>query len=220
MRFLRVDGIISSCPKAKQKALVEALSRDVDAMIVVCVEEEKPPSSVMKAYESLPKIVVNEYPLLTGHAFLTWAKDVAKSLGNIDENNVSRLASACEGDSWMFINEAIKLSAGAPLEPSSTGSEANAYDMADQVIRNDLRRRKSVDEMEFGYAETSILVQQSIAALRVNDNDTVGLPPFVVRKLQGMKMVEPNVAFAAALEMLFLQRAGFCNESESVALIP
>lgn len=220
MRFLRVDGIISSCPKTKQKALVEALSRDVDAMIVVSVEEEKPPASVMKAYEALPKIVVNEYPLLTGNAFLTWAKEVAKSLGNIDENNVSRLASACEGDSWMFINEAVKLSAGAPLELSATNSNTSAYDVADQVIKNDLRRRKSIDGMEFGYAETSILVQQSIAALRVKDNDSAGLPPFVVRKLQGMKMVEPNSVFVSALEMLFLQRAGYCNEMESISLIP
>jgi len=220
MRFLRVDGIISSCPKTKQKALVEALSRDVDSMIVVCIEEEKPPASALKVFEVLPKMVVNEYPLLRGNAFLTWAKEIAKSLGMLDENDVSRLASAYEGDSWMFINEAIKLSAGASLDLSDTNSGTSAYDVADQVIRKDLRRRKSIDGVEFGYAETSIMVQQSIAALRVKDRDVAGLPPFVIRKLQGMKMVEPDIVFASALEMLFLQRAGFCNEMESTSLIP
>ena len=218
-RFLRADGILSSCPKAKQKALVDALSRDVEAMIIVSVEEEKPPMSVMKTYEGLPKIVVYDYPLLSGREFLTWARDIAKSIGNIDENDVSKLATLCEGDSWMFINEAVKLSAGARLSDTSQDSESSAYDMADSIIKKDVRRRTMIEHMDFGYAETSVLLQQNIAALRIKDNDVAGLPPFVVRKLQGMKMVEPDFVFATTLEMLFLQRAGFCNESESTSLV-
>lgn len=219
-RFLRADGIISSCPKAKQKALLEALSRDVDAMIVVSVEEERPASSVMKPFEALPKIVVNDYPLLTGKVFTDWAKEIAKTLGNIDDNQVVRLADACEGDSWKFINEAIKLAAGATLELDRSSSEASAYDLADQILKKDLRRRANAEKIEFSYAETSVLVQQGVAALRVKDQDVAGLPPFVLRKLQSMDMVEPSVVFAASLEMLFLQRAGFCNEGESIGLIP
>lgn len=219
-RFIRVDGLVSACPKAKQKALLEALARDVDAMIVVSVEEEKPPSSVLKTYEALPKIVVNEYPLLSGSAYLSWAKETAKSLGNIDESHAIALARSCEGDSWKFINEAIKVSAGAVLELDQRSSETSAYDLADQVLRKDDRRRETIEQIEFSYSETSILVQQGVSALRVRDHDTAGLPPFVLRKLEGMKMKEPEMVFAASLEMLFMQRSGLCNEGESSALIP
>lgn len=220
MRFLRVDGLISSCPKVKQKALLEALSRDVEAMIVVSVEEEMPPASVMKPYELLPKIIVKDYPLLTGTAFLTWAREIAKSIGNVDEKSMSNLARVCDGNSWMFVNEAMKLAAGARPELDTDSSEVSAYDVADQVIRKDLRRRKTIDAMEFGFSEMSILIQQSLAALRIRDNDSTGISPFVVRKLQAMNMVEPAIVFASALEMLFVQRTGLCTEPESVSLIP
>lgn len=219
-RFLRADGIISSCPKAKQKALVDALSRDVDSMIVVSVEEEKPTASAMKAFEGLPKIVVSEYPLLSNKAFLTWAQDIAKTFGNIEDNQVLALANSCEGDSWKFVNEAIKLSAGASLELDFHGSEESAYDMADHILKQDKERRKVIEEKDFGYSDTSILMQQSLAAIRVRDREVSGLPPFVVRKLQGMRSPNPDEIFAASLEMLFLQRAGFCNEQESTNLIP
>ncbi|QQR60420.1 hypothetical protein IPH19_03315 [Candidatus Uhrbacteria bacterium] len=219
-RFLRVDGIVSSCPKTKQKALLEALARDTDAMIVVSVEEERPVSSVMKPFEALPKIVVNDYPLLSGRSFTDWAREIAKTLGNIDDNQVVKLADFCEGDSWKFINEAIKLAAGASLELDRSSSEASAYDLADQILKKDLRRRGNAEKIEFSYAETSVLVQQGVAALRVKDQDVAGLPPFVLKKLQSMNMIEPSLIFASSLEMLFLQRAGFCNEAESISLIP
>ena len=219
-RFLRADGIISSCPKAKQKALVDALSRDVESMIVVSVEEEKPTASTMKVFEGLPKIVVSEYPLLTNKAFLTWAQDIAKGLGNIEENQVQALANACEGDSWKFVNEAIKLAAGARLEAGNGVEEESAYDMADHILKQDKFRRSAIDNRDFGYSETSILVQQSLAAIRVKDREITGLPPFVVRKLQGMNASKADEIFAASLEMLFLQRSGLCNEEESTNLIP
>jgi hypothetical protein len=219
-RFLRADGIISSCPKAKQKALLEALSRDVESMIVVSVEEEKPTASSMKVFEVLPKLVVSEYPLLTNKAFLTWAQDIAKSLGNIDETQAQALANVCEGDSWKFVNEAIKLAAGARLEAGNGVEEESAYDMADHILKQDQSRRRAVDNRDFGYSETSILVQQSLAAIRVRDREIAGLPPFVVRKLQGMNVSKEDEIFATSLEMLFLQRSGLCNEGESTNLIP
>lgn len=219
-RFIRVDGIISSCPKTKQKALIEALSRDVESMIVVSVEEEKPPVSTMKIFDALPKILVTEYPLLTGNAFIAWAKDIAKSLGNINESDLFALTTACNGDSWRFVNEAIKLSAGAHFESDEASSEMSAYDLADKILQEKPQRRIAVDSMDFGYAESSILQQQSLAALRVVDRDVSGLPPFVVNKLQSMKLMQPSTVFAASLEMLFLQRAGLCDEEESTSLIP
>lgn len=219
-RFFRVDGIVSSCPKAKQKALIETLARDAEAMIVVSVEEERPASSTMKLFEGLPKIIVNEYPLLSGKGFTDWARDIAKTLGNIDDNQFVKLVSNCEGDSWNFINEAIKASAGASLELDKTVAESSAYDLADQIIKKDPQRRETIEQIDFSYSESSVLVQQGVSALRARDNDLAGLPPFVLRKLQSMKMVEPEIVFGTSLEMLFLQRAGFCNESESVTLIP
>jgi hypothetical protein len=219
-RFLRADGIISSCPKSKQKALIDTLSRDVESMIVVSVEEEKPTASTMKAFEGLPKLVVSEYPLLSSKAFFVWAQEVAKSLGNIDDKQVKALVDICEGDSWKFVNEAIKLAAGARLESGDSSSEESVYDMADHILKQDKERRNAIEEKDFGYSETSILMQQSLAAIRVRDREVGGLPPFVVRKLQSMKVPYPDEIFAASLEMLFLQRAGFCNEQESTNLIP
>ena len=55
---------------------------------------------------------------------------------------------------------------------------------SEQILKKDLRRRGNAEKIEFSYAETSVLVQQGVAALRVKDQDVAGLPPFVLKKLQ------------------------------------
>lgn len=216
-RFLRADGIISSCPKAKQKALIEALSRDVESMIVVSIEEEMPSSVQLKPFEALPKFVMSEYSPLRGKAFSDWAKEYAKSLENIDQKSLDTLIDRYEGDSWSFVNEAIKLSAGSVLEQQERVLDTSPYDVADRFIRADASRLELLNN-EFGFSEISIILQQTISALRVRDKDLGGIPLFVSRKLQGMKMSEPEALLAITLEMLFLQRSGFVDEQESTML--
>ena len=219
-RFLRADGILSNCPKIKHKAMIDALSRDVESMIVVSVEEEKPAASVLKIFDGLPKCIVNEYPLLTGKAFLTWSADALKSLGFDTDPIFVQLAEACEGDSWRFINEATKLAAGANREIIKYDSTESAYDLTDRILRQGAERFAFVERSNFGYSESSVLVQQTVSAIRVRDRDAEGLVPFVVRKLQNMQTTNPELLLGAGLEMIFLQRSGMCDEQESSELIP
>ncbi len=219
-RFLRADGIISNCPKAKLKTLHDALARDVESMIVVSVEEEKPTSSILKNYEDLPKIVVCEYPLLRGKEFIAWAKEHAKTIGNIDEITVHALADRFEGDCWAFHNEGLKIAAGGILEGQNKIMNESVYDIADHILKNDKEKYFAISKNDFGYSEMSVLLQQTTAAIRVRDRDVAGLAPFVVRKLQSGKILNVEVLLGAVLKMLFLQRAGFSNEEESTTLIP
>lgn len=219
-RFLRVDGIVSSCPKSKQHALLEALSRDADSLIVVSVEEVKPPVSTLKLFESLPKILVQEYLFLTDRAFLEWAKTIVKTLGNVDENDALVLAKSCSGDSWRFINELTKLSAGAPINVDSVFADANVFQLADQIVQGQNQRRFTVDSMELRYQELAGLHQQFVNVLRVRDRDFAGLSPFVINKLQSQKFLYAEASLLAIVKMLLLQRAGYCTEEESKALIP
>jgi DNA polymerase III delta subunit len=80
-RFLRADGAVSECPKAKRDALLRALARDADDMIVVCVESSDLTEAECKPFAKLPKFFHYRFPLLSPAAFLDWAIAYASSLG-------------------------------------------------------------------------------------------------------------------------------------------
>lgn len=217
-RFLRVDGLVTACPKNKLKALVEALSRDIDSMIVVSVEEEKPSASQLKSFEELPKFLLSEYTQLQGSAFSAWAMEYAKNLRIYEEKSLQPLIEACEGDCWSFVNEAMKLAAGATLEHQTHVDDPSPYDIADQFLRAEPTRFQSLNG-EFGYTNFSIILQQAVSAVRIRDNDLDGIPPFVSRKLKAMNVPQPEAVVAVALETIFLQRTGLANEAESAVLL-
>lgn len=218
MRFIRADGLIENCPKAKAKALANALSKDPERVIVVSIEQEKPTNTDLKPFVDVPKLIVNDYPLLRGKAFEEWLKQVANVLGVTDQNAVSKLARACEGDAWLASNELLKLAAGGESEVMRE-SEASGYDLADQFLRGDKTR---YNILLSGQAESLPypLLQQSMAAQRVQSGDTQGIPPFVLSKLRNVNQERGRVMTSTSLLMLLLSRSGLGDIDEALSLLP
>lgn len=216
-RFLRTSDLLSDCPKAKLAALVQALNRDAEHVIVVDVESEPLSSAVMSTIAGGEKIIKYEYPLQEGTGFRTWVEQIAKELGVSDEKSVRRLAETADGDPWLVWNELLKLKAGGQSDVASPLPEGSPYDAADAWLRgqSELLSGKS----DAGAELISVFLNQARAALRVRDGAIEGIHPFVVKKLKNNKISEPEAHLARALLSLFAQRNGLAAEDEPATLL-
>lgn len=218
MRFLRADGLIEHCSSAKAKALAGALTRDPDRVIVVSIEQEKPTNADLKAFADVPKLILNEYPLLRGAAFETWVVQTGETLGIHDLEGLKSLARECDGDSWLASNELLKMAAGGTSSVVKEGS-LSGYEYADRFLTPDSRRYNllsSEDRDQIAYP----LFQQSIAALRVKDGDSQGLPPFVISKMRSVDRDRAARVMATSILLLSLSRAGFADSHEALGILP
>lgn len=218
-RFLRADGILSACPKNKQRALIEALSRDVESIVIVSVEEEKPASNILKIFEGVPKVILNEYPILRGVAFKTWALEYAHSVEVFDDEMVQILISRYEGDCWSFSREVMKLSAGASLHLTKDLEQDSVFEIADYVLKGQKNKYPLLLDKNQTQLEVTILLQQSLSYLRTKDGDIQGLPPFLVSKMRHLNLKDIEVVLANAIEAIVLQRNGFMDDQEAVSLL-
>jgi DNA polymerase III delta subunit len=198
MRFIRADGLIGFCPKTKTKALANALTKDPERVIVVSIEREKPTSIELKPFAEVPKLLVNEYPLLRGKEFENWVKQAGSSIGVSDQAALVKLARACDGDAWLASNELLKMAAGGSSEVVLE-QESNFYYQADAFLRGDKTRYNtlSTDGREkFTYP----LFQQSVS---------------------GIDRSERAGTFAAAsILMRLMSRSGLCDTDEALMLLP
>lgn len=218
MRFIRADGLIENCPKPKAKALANALSKDPERVIVVSIEQEKPTNTDLKPFTDVPKLIVNDYPLQRGKTFEDWLKQVANVLGITDQTSVTKLARACDGDAWLASNELLKLAAGGESEVIRE-SEASGYDLADQFLRGDKARYKILLS-EQAESLPYPLLQQSMAARRVQSGDMQGIPPFVLSKLRNVNQERSRTMASTSLMMLLLSRSGLGDMDEALSLLP
>lgn len=198
MRFIRVDGLIEFCPKAKAKALANALGKDSERVIVVSIEREKPAAIDLKPYADVPKLMVSEYPLQQGKAFSDWVKQAGLLLGVTDVNALSKLARVCDGDAWLASNELLKLAVGGVSEVVLE-QESNFYQQADVLLRGDASRYNVLSTVS-GEKLSYPLLQQSISS--------------VDRSKRASEVV------ASAILMRLLSRSGLCDADEAMALLP
>lgn len=217
-RYIYAPELMANCPAAKIEPLAKALSQNVEQVIVVSVESEQPEIKILKKIESITKVVKYEFPELTGNAFYQWLKSVADCLNVTDGAAVSKIAEAADGDSWQAFNELMKVAAGGQSEIAVSGRELSVFDYADQYIQNK-KRYEFLSEADIGGQFLNPLLSQTRAALRVRDNATAGMHPFVVKKLQRLRVEQPEVLHAAALLALFMQRSGAGREDEVVDLL-
>lgn len=218
-RFLRADGILSSCPKNKQRALIEALSRDVESIVIVSVEDEKPSSAILSAFQDVPKFILNEYPLLKGTAFKTWAQEYARSQGFLDTLVIDKLIMLHEGDCWSFSNELIKWSAGADPEFATQFEEDSVFEIAEMIMKGQRLGYESLLIKGATQLELTIYLQQCLAYVRTLGSDVQGIPPFVVNKMRHLKVQNPEIALASAIESIILQRSGYLDDQEALTLM-
>ncbi len=211
-RFLRVDGLLSGCPKAKRELLALTLKRDPERTIVVCVEEKPLDKDANKWLTSLTDVHVSEYPLLHGQAFQKWLLEQARGLHFTDDNAVARLAVECDGDSWAAMSELNRLAAGGVSE-RTRASDASHFDLVDRVVSGGATDRRST-VLKQGAELLNLLQYQYRALLRVLGGETQGIHPFVVKKLSRGKNGEGETRFAKSLAAVILTRSGLSKEEE------
>lgn len=219
MRFIRADGLVERCPKAKAKPLALALTKDSERVIVVSIEQEKPSATALKPFASVPKLIVTEYPLRSGKAFAQWVVQAGATLGVTDATMLARLADACDGDAWLASNELMKLAAGGDSDAVRV-QETSAYEIADAFLLNEPDRYRALASHGPSDRVSYPLFQQAVAALRVHSGDVQGLPPFVVSKLRRSdERRAASVAGATTLTIL-LARSGLAEADELDTLLP
>lgn len=218
MRFIRADGLIEHCPKPKAKALANALAKDPERVIVVSIEQEKPTNTDLKPFAEVPKLIVNDYPLLRGKAFEEWLAQAAQAVGVTDKSAIAKLSRACDGDAWLASNELLKLAAGGESEVIRE-SDASGYDLANQFLRGD-KTRYNILLSDQAEALPYPLQQQSMAAQRVQSGDVQGIPPFVLSKLRSINPERVRAMTSTSLMMLLLSRSGLGDIDEALALLP
>lgn len=211
-KFLRADGLLSSCPKAKRELLSLVLKRDPERTIVVCVEEKPLDKDTSKWLSTLTDVHVNEYPLLQGQAFQKWLLEQAKLLGFMNESAVVKLASQCDGDSWATMSELSKLAAGGVSERAAA-SDASHFDLVDRVVSGSTTERRST-VLKQGAELLNLVQYQYRALLRVLGGEIQGLHPFVVKKLSRGRNAQGETRFAQSLAALMLTRSGLSKEEE------
>lgn len=217
MRFIRADGLIEQCPKQKLSPLVHALGKDPERVIVVSIEQEPPVNTVRKSLSVIPKLIINDYPLLQGKAFSDWVFATGGMLGVTDNASMSVLAEACNGDSWLAANELVKLAAGGVSDVVQE-RETNLYELADAFLEDDASRYARLA----GVASERVaypLFQQALAALRVHDGETQGIPPFAVSKLKRADAVNAAKVTSTASLIMMASRTGLADAHELTTLL-
>lgn len=224
-RFMRTTDLLKDCSKTKQAALIQALSRDSENVIVVSVESEPLSATTMKAFsgeagpagEKIPKIIKYEFPEQEGTAFRNWLTELAKRIGVKDQSAVDQIAEATDGDSWFAWNELLKLAAGGQTEAKRAELSPTIYLYAEQFLQNQTRWHTALMNEDISSQLLTTLVSQARAALRVRDGATEDLHPYVVKKMRIIKYNNLEALFARSLVSLLAQRAGYGTEDEVAA---
>ncbi len=217
-RFIRVDGLLTSCPSAKAKALVSSLERDVDSTIVVTVEEGELTQKALKGYARLSKFHHYEFAPLSPAPFLKWATEFSSKQAVTDRRIIQAIADASRGNTWAFVNELMKVRVGGELV-TSTGNEPSVYDVIDQFLtsRPDrwtrLRRFDNADEV------TAKVVNQARSLVLVQSGHTTGIHPYVAQKLSRMHVDDPTLAFNKLATVFVWSRTSQASADESLDVL-
>jgi hypothetical protein len=163
--------------------------------------------------------LVNDYPLLGGRDFSAWVSRSGEALGVKDSSVLARLAEACAGDAWLASNELTKLAAGGHSELTLSRSN-NGYAMADALLEKNPERYRSLFERSFIDKTTYMILQQSQSAIRVQDGDVKGVPPFAIGKLRNADGRRARALTSTSLMMTILSRSGLATTEELATLLP
>ncbi len=219
-RFLRTSGLIGDCPKAKLVALVAALARDADGVIVVTQEDDRLTAEQKKMFSAQGKCVEYAFPILSSGPFLAFAKELAALIGLAWSEDLNHIADAINGDSWLLWNEWMKLAAGGVEERVNEGVGADHFALAEHFLEG---RKDFFAEIFYERDVGDLLplfVSQARSAVRVRDRATSGVHPYVVRKME--RVARAGGIDEKAKRILFVQmaqRMGFCDAEDAMMLV-
>lgn len=218
-RLLRTSNLVLDCPVTSRESLARVLRYDPDQTIVISVESEALDSAAARVFADTPKFVRYDFPLMKSAEFLRWLTEKAISLGITDQTQVRQLASFTGNDTWLAFSELIKLAAGGVVENQKT-MFSTVFDYADRYLRAGKDRYAMLDDKASDGNALMIFLSQARTALRVRDQDTDGIKPFLISKMSSLRM-QKNLEqdFASLLHAIFLQRTGYADEKEAMTLI-
>jgi hypothetical protein len=122
-----------------------------------------------------------------------------------------------EGDFWYAVSELTKIAAGGSIQEWSAGSEMSVYDRADTFLRQDVSRYRELLDLETNLP--MMTMQQALSFLRVRDQDLSGIPPFVASKMKRIKSQSVELVWESAFSSVVMQRSGFADPDEALALL-
>lgn len=219
-RFVRTSNVLAEATKVQRGTLKKVLMGDQDGFIVLSVEEEPPIATVLKELEPEVKIVRYDFAASQGEAFFAWAREEAAEMGFVDEKIVREIARATEGDSWSCYFELMKRAAYPEAETSLMDSaEGTIFSFADAYVAGRPEWWGLAGQADFIKQTATTFLMQTRSALRVRDGAVEGLHSFVVRKMRGQRFEDVDEAFARVVESFFVQRSGYGDDKEALALL-
>jgi hypothetical protein len=212
-RFFRVDGLLSSCPKARVDALVSALERDVENNIVVSVEEGELTEKMLKPFSKIQKLIHYTFPFESASSFMKWATEFAKKQGVSDISTIKQIADSAGGDSWIFVNELQKWRAGGSLTLRGSTSPT-VYDVIDQLLMHRPSRWSSVRAFDDANAVVASVITQARSLLLVRSGHATGVHPYVAQKLSRLQTTDPAETYVRLATAFAWSRTSMGNADE------
>lgn len=219
-RFVRTSNVLAEANKAQRATLKKVLAGDQDGFIVLSLEEEPPTAMVLKELEPEVKVVKYDFAELRGDAFLKWAMEEAKGLEIVDEKIIRQVVRVTEGDAWACYFELLRQAAYPGVETLSVNeAEGTIFSFADAYVARQAKWWELVSRSDLVKQAPTTFLMQARSALRIRDQATEGLHPFVVRKMKGQQLMQGEELLARVIESFFLQRSGYGDETDSLTLL-
>lgn len=213
-RYFRADDIIGSCPKPKQPALFQALSRDVGTTIVVSLENKPLKKTELSAYTKLPKFIQYDFPNLEHTDFQAWAHAHAASTGFSDARQIAVLAEKANGNAWEFVNELAKVRAGGTVEEGQ--DVPGIYEAVDALFMRSPRRWSMLRKHDDNASVLSTALFQARAYVQVRSGDTHGIHSFVAKKLLRLPKEHAASTYLHLATSFLWSRTGRASPEESL----
>lgn len=217
-RFLRADDLVSGCPKTKRDALVRALARDADDLIVVCLESSEVTAVECKPFASLPKFFHYQFPLLSPAEFMDWAMGYASSMGFADARAVRSLVDRVQGDTWAFISEFAKVQAGGEMVERDM-EDPSIFTAIDGLLEQRQRRHVTLRQLGDPDAVIAQAPGQLRSALLVQSGFTKGIHPFVLKKVSRLRFASPSRLWKHLASSLVWSRSSHASAEESLDIL-
>ncbi|MFH1973539.1 MAG: hypothetical protein ABIK13_02945 [Patescibacteria group bacterium] len=211
-KLVRADGCLTKMKIADVRILAAKLKTDGDATILCTLEDDSPDAKALVALKEAP-CHLYPFPVMSGREFRLWVRKRAEAEG-VTRDVADAIATSAAGDSWIAVNEIAKASAYPTfVAVNAPTSYSSSFDVVDAYLRESPSWRSTFADA-LTDASIPLVVSQSRSQARVADSATEGMNPYVIRKMQGIRCLNPAMKLERALQTLVLGRSGYLSGEE------
>lgn len=216
-RMVRADGCLGRMKAADLKTFSEKLNQLGDQIVFLTVEEEPPTAKVLGLFEKAP---LHHYPFvqMTGEMFRAWVRAAGAAEG-VSNEKADKIAEIYDGDAWSAMTEISKVAANDEMTAKDEKKYAslNIFDLAEMAMTKRQSWRFTVERQADG-GFLSIFIGQLRSFLRVRDNATDGIHPFVQKKMSRLSVPDSKARLSKVLCAHVASRSGLATDEETTAL--